>query len=148
MPSYNHITVIGHLGQDPDLRYTPQGTPICSFTMAVNVRKKVDNEWNNVPLWFKIKVWGKQAEPVAQWLTKGSPALVAGQLDVETWTDRDGKERTTMVINSSAVQFLGEGGGGGDRPQNATSGERPRAATAPPAATNPAPAISDDDIPF
>ena len=142
MPSYNHITVIGHLGQDPELRSTPQGTPICSFTMAVNNRKKVDGEWGDVALWFKVKVWGKQAEPVNQFLSKGRPALVAGQLDVETWTNRDGKEMTTMVINANDVKFLGEAA---DRPQ----GEgRPRAVTPPPATTPPPPEISDDDIPF
>lgn len=147
MPSgYNHITVIGHLGQDPDLRYTAQGTPICSFTVAVNSRKKIDNEWQDVPLWFKIKVWGKQAEPCSQYLSKGRPALIAGQLETEVWTNRDGKDVTTLVINASAVQFLGDGGGSGERTQNTTS--RPRAATPPPQQQDSAPDISDDDIPF
>jgi single-strand DNA-binding protein len=149
MPSYNHITVIGHLGQDPDLRFTSQGTPVCSFTMAVNNRKKIDGEWNDVPIWFKVKVWGKQAESVSQYLSKGRAALVAGQLELENWTNRDGKDVTTLVINSNEVKFLGDGGGGerSERPQNTFSGQRPRASTAaPPAEAQPD--ISDDDIPF
>lgn len=147
MPSYNHITIMGHLGQDPDLRYTPQGTPVCSFTMAVNNRKKVDGEWQDVPLWFKIKVWGKQAEPCSQYLSKGRPALIAGQLETEVWTNRDGKDVTTLVVNASAVQFLGDGGGSNERPQRTSSGDRPRAATPPPP-QEAQPEISDDDIPF
>lgn len=146
MPSYNHITVIGHLGQDPDLRYTPQGSPVCSFTMAVNNRKKIDGEWQDSPLWFKVKVWGKQAESVSQYLSKGRAALVSGQLDLEYWTNRDGKDMTTLVVNSNEVKFLGDGGERSDRSQN-TSGERQRASSAP--QTPPAqPNISDDDIPF
>lgn len=145
MPSgYNHITVIGHLGQDPDLRFTPQGTPICSFTMAVNSRKKIDDEWQDIPLWFKIKVWGKQAEPCSQYLSKGRPALVAGQLEIENWTNRDGKEMTTLVINASAVQFLGDGGGSGERTQN-THSHRPGPKPVP---SPPQSDISEDDIPF
>lgn len=151
MPSYNQITVIGHLGSDPDMRYTPQGTAVCSFTLAVNNRKKVDGEWKNVAMWFKVKVWGKQAEPVTQFLYKGRPAMVIGRLDVEEWTDNtSGKQRMTFVIDGANVIFLGESGGegGGARPQDtASSGERPRAATPPPSAPA-APAISDDDIPF
>lgn len=149
MPSgYNHITVIGHLGQDPELRFTPQGNPICSFTMAVNSRKKIDGEWNDIPLWFKIKVWGRQAEPCSQYLSKGRPALIAGQLEVENWVDRDGKDKTTLVINASAVQFLGDGGSErSERPQRTSSGDRPRAATPPPS-VSPSQDLSDDDIPF
>jgi single-strand DNA-binding protein len=149
MPGYNHVAQIGHLGKDPELRYTPQGTPICSFTMAVNVRKKIDGEWKDSPIWFKVTIWGKQAESVSQYLTKGRSCLAEGSLDVETWTDRDGKERTTLVINATNVVFLDSGGDRGERPQNSgATGERPRAATPPPpppAATTP---ISDDDIPF
>src|SRR6185295_13198617 len=144
MPSYNHITVIGHLGQDPDLRYTPQGTPICSFTMAVNNRKKVGGEWQDETLWFKIKIWGNQAESASQFLSKGKACLVAGRFEIENWTNRDGKEMTTLVITANEVKFLEKAEGG--RPSDTTS-DRPRSST-PPASPTPQPDISDDDIPF
>ncbi len=135
--SFNHIIIAGNLGKDPDIKYTPQGTPICEFTMAVNDRKKVSGEWVDTPVWFKIKVWGKQAEPCSQFLTKGRPAIVSGRLSIEEWLNRDGKNITSLVITAADVKFLGEKSDG-----------PPRASTAPPSATPPAPDISDDDIPF
>jgi single-strand DNA-binding protein len=70
--SFNKIIVVGNLGRDPELRYTPQGTPVCSFTMASNERRKdKSGEQQDVATWFKVNVWGKQAETVSQYLTKG-----------------------------------------------------------------------------
>jgi single-strand DNA-binding protein len=139
MPNYNNVTMIGHLGKDPELKFLPTGTALCSFSLAVNNRQKVEGEWKDVPMWFKVRLWGKSAEKVSQSLSKGSPCLVNGRLSIEQWTSGEGKNMTSLVIDSTECTFLG------DRPQG--NAERPRAATAP-APTTEAPSISDDDIPF
>lgn len=138
MPSYNKVIQIGHLGRDPELKYTPQGTAICQFPMAVNNRQKKDGDWHDVPMWFKVKVWRKQAENVSQFLSKGSACLVEGKLSMEQWVNKDGKDVTTLVIDATDVKFLG---GDGARPQS----ERPKAATAPKTIEE---SLNDDDIPF
>lgn len=147
--SFNQITVTGHLGKDPDMRYTPQGTGICSFTMAVSERRKntVSGEWEDNALWFKVKVWGKPSESASQYLSKGSKVLVTGRLSVEQWTGKDGNAMTTMVIDGAQVTFLDGRSGGNENRQNAApQGDRPKASTPPP--ETPAPELSDDDIPF
>jgi single-strand DNA-binding protein len=144
MPSYIKIFVIGHLGKDPELRYTPDGTAVASFTMAANERKKVDGNYQDFPIWFKVTAWRKLAENCTQNLQKGSLCMVEGRLGMENWTTREGKEVQQMAIQADNVQFLG------DKPQNARPRNeptsRPNASTPPPAVPNTP--LSDDDIPF
>lgn len=140
--SFNKIILVGNLGRDPELRYTPQGTPVCSFTLATNERRKDRaGESQDVTTWFKITLWGRQAETAAQYLTKGRPVYIEGRLRVEEWTDKDGRQRYTIEVNATDMQFIG--GRGEDSPSQ-------RSESAPTAGRNePAEAdISDDDIPF
>src|SRR5260221_6540995 len=71
--SFNKITLVGNLGRDPELRYTPQGTPVCSFSLATNERRKDRNtgENNDITTWFRVTLWGRQAETASQYLTRG-----------------------------------------------------------------------------
>jgi single-strand DNA-binding protein len=140
--SFNQATFTGNLGKDPDLHFTPQGTPICTFSIAVNNRKKVDGEWKDDVMWVKVKAWNRQAENASQYLQKGRPVLVTGRLSIEQWTGREGKEMTTLVLDSTGIKFLGDGGGARSEGQS----ERPRATTAP--TPPPAQDIDTDDIPF
>src|SRR5687767_15601313 len=72
--SFNKIILVGNLGRDPELRYTPQGTPVCSFTMATNERRKdKTGETQDQTTWFRVTLWGRQAETASQYLTKGRP---------------------------------------------------------------------------
>ena len=139
--SFNKIILVGNLGRDPELRYTPQGTPVCSFSMATNERRKDKNgEMQDQTTWFKVTLWNRQAETAAQYLQKGRPVYIEGRLRVEEYTDRDGKQRHSLEVNATDMQFIG----------SARSDEQPmeRAAAAP-GGTRPAePDISDDDIPF
>ncbi|PYS92023.1 MAG: single-stranded DNA-binding protein [Acidobacteria bacterium] len=106
--SFNKIIVVGNLGRDPELRYTPQGTPNCTFSLASNERRKTSaGEQQDITTWFRVTVWGKRAETVAQYLSKGRSVYVEGRLHVEEWTDRDGKPRFTLEVNASDVQFIG-----------------------------------------
>ena len=112
--SFNKIILVGNLGRDPELRYTPQGTPVCSFSLATNERRKdKTGEMQDQTTWFKITLWGRQAETASQYLTKGRPVYIEGRLRVEEWTDRDGKPRHTLEVHATDMQFIGAGAGAG-----------------------------------
>lgn len=158
--SFNKVILVGNLGRDPELRYTPQGTPVCSFSIATNEKKKDRaGETQDVTTWFRVTLWGRQAETASQYLAKGRPVYIEGRLRTEEWTDKDGKTRQSLEVHATDMQFIsgkgsGDDGGNGfsmpDAPLSAssTSGNR----QAPPSsrsleADEPA-NISDDDIPF
>ena len=148
--SFNKITLIGNLGRDPELRYTPQGTAVCDFSVAVNDRKRDKaGEWQDVTTWFKITFWGKQAENASKYLTKGRQAYIEGRLQVEEWTDRDGNNRFTLAVQGSDIQFLGEGQGrsseGGEQP---AATENSYTSTSNADFSGQASTATDDDIPF
>jgi len=142
--SFNKIILVGNLGRDPELRYTPQGTPVCSFTVATNEKRKDKaGEMQDVTTWFRVTLWGRQAETASQYLTKGRPIYVEGRLRIEEWTDRDGKQRYTLEVHATDMQFIG--GGRADEP---AAGASPRGATPSNERAQAEPDLSDDDIPF
>lgn len=140
--SFNKITLVGNLGKDPDFRYTPQGNPVCTISLATNERRRdKSGEFQDVTTWFRVTLWGKQAETAQKFLTKGSPIYIEGRLRIEEWSDRDGKNRYTLDVQATDMQFLG------GRGEGAGSG----AATPPPppsAPDNGGGAGDDDEIPF
>lgn len=139
MSSFNAVTLVGHLGRDPELRYTPQGTPVCSFSMATNDKKKnQQGEMVDIVTWFRVTLWGRQAENASQYLVKGNQVYIVGRLRVEEWTDREGKTRFTLEVNATDMKFIGS---------KTTDGESAPRGNAPD--QNPAPdSMADDDIPF
>ncbi|MBA2334349.1 MAG: single-stranded DNA-binding protein [Pyrinomonadaceae bacterium] len=147
--SFNKIIVVGNLGKDPELRYTPQGTAVCDFSMATNDKKRDKaGEMQNITTWFRITLWGKQAENASKYLTKGNPVYIEGRLQVEEWTDRDGNNRITLGVQGSDMHFLGSGGRSDDF-SGETSHEAEFAGPADaPASEFAPPAKGDDDIPF
>jgi single-strand DNA-binding protein len=149
--SFNKIIVVGNLGRDPEMRFTPQGTAVCSFTVATNERRKDKaGEQQDVTTWFRVTVWGKQAETASKYLTKGRQVYVEGRLHVEEWTDRDGKPRHTLEVNASDVRFLDAGSaveGIPVRPAAQAATAAPRGGSGGRAGA-PAPQLEDDEIPF
>lgn len=142
--SFNKITLVGNLGRDPELRYTPQGTPVCSFTMATNEKRKDKaGETQDVTTWFRVTLWGRQAETASQFLTKGRPVYIEGRLRMEEWTDRDNKSRYTLEVHATDMQFIG-GGRGDETHSTAAAPSR----TAPNDAHQSENDLADDDIPF
>ena len=140
--SFNKIILVGNLGRDPELRYTPQGTPVCSFTVATNEKRKDRaGEAQDFTTWFRVTLWGRQAETASQYLTKGRPVYIEGRLRLEEWTDRDGKQRYTLEVHATDMQFIG--GGRGDDAPSYTGGKAAPADHAPAEAD-----LSYDDIPF
>ena len=148
--SFNKITVVGNLGRDPELRYTPQGNAVCNFSIATNEKKRdKSGEMQDVTTWFRVTLWGKQAENASKYLTKGSPVYIEGRLRVEEWTDRDGNNRYTLEVQGTDMQFLGGGARNEDfssdsGPEPDYSGSRASSGTST-ASTGGA---ADDDIPF
>ncbi len=159
--SFNKIILVGNLGRDPELRYTPQGDAVCSFSMATNERKKdKSGEFQDVTTWFKVTLWRRLAENASKYLSKGSPVYIEGRLQVEEWTDRDNKERYTLGVQATDMHFIsaGRGEGGGDYSggpddhdthsgppmESGASASGGSSASSSPAASP----AADDDIPF
>ena len=107
MASFNKIVVCGYLGRDVETRYMPDGTAVASFSVATTEKRK--NEEHTI--WFKIAVFGRSAEACGNYLSKGSQVFVSGRLRQESYTDRDGNQRTSLAIAADDVQFLGSPGG-------------------------------------
>lgn len=105
---YQNIVVVGHLGRDPELRYTPSGQPVCSFSMATTRRwTDRDGQQQEKTTWFRVTVWGRQAETVSQYLSKGRLVLVEGEIDFSAWMGQDGQPRATLELRARNVRFLG-----------------------------------------
>ena len=110
--SFNKIIIVGNLGRDPELRYTPQGSAVCNFSVATNEKKRDKaGDMQDVTTWFRVTLWNKQAENASKYLTKGSPVYVEGRLCIEEWTDKDGNNRFTLEVNATDMQFISAGRG-------------------------------------
>ena len=159
--SFNKIILVGNLGRDPEIRYTPQGTAVCDFSMATNEKRRDKaGELQDITTWFRVTLWGKQAENASRYLKKGRPVYIEGRLKLEEWTDRDGNARHTLDVTASDMQFLGGGrddgydqsssrepeyAGPSDR-QSERQSDAPASGGAGEAFSRPA--SPDDDIPF
>lgn len=173
--SVNKVILVGRLGQNPEVRYTPSGAAVANFSLATNEswtdksgQKQERTEWH------KIVVWGKLAELCSQYLSKGRQAYVEGRLQTRQWQDKDGVTKYTTEVQAQTVQFLGGGASAGagnyDRNQNqfGGAGNDLQAAAAPLGASagggfgagnggnaagpgpgmNEEPSFTEDDIPF
>ena len=144
---YQQITLVGNLGNDPEMRYTPSGVPVASFSLAVNRSwTGQDGQRQDKTTWFRISVWNKQAEIVSQYLTKGRQVLVVGEMeDARAYTDRDGNMRASLEVRANSVRFLGQRGDnmGGD-----SGGGFGNSGGASYGSSSSGQDIQDEDIPF
>ncbi len=114
----NKIIVIGHLGRDPEMRYTPNGQAVTSFSVASSRRYTTSaGEQREETEWFNVSAWGKLGETCNQYLAKGRQVYVEGRLSSRTYEGRDGQTRVSMDISLTDVQFLGGRGGDGEGAQ-------------------------------
>ena len=124
----NKVLLIGNLGRDPEMKYTPQGIPITTFTMAVSRRSKgADGEWKDETEWFRIVAWQKLAETCNEYLRKGSKAYIEGRLQTREWTGQDGQARQTVEVVANEMVLLDSrqnGPGGQGMPVGAGADER------------------------
>ena len=113
--SLSKIILIGNLGRDPELRYTPQGTPVCSFSLATNERRKAaTGETADHTTWYRVTLWHKQAENASKYLVKGRSVYIEGNLRLEEYTDKEGKNRFSLEVNATDMRFIGGEGRGAD----------------------------------
>lgn len=107
MASLNKIMLIGNLGSDPEMRYTPDGKAVTSFRMATNRRYTTSaGESREETEWFRVSVWGRQAESCNQFLSKGRRVYVEGSLRSRSWEGQDGQTRTSLEVSANLVIFL------------------------------------------
>ena len=146
MGSVNKVILVGNLGRDAELRYTPGGAAVATLNLATTeVWNDKGGQRQEKTEWHRIVLWGKQAESLQEYLTKGKQIYVEGRLQTRQWDDKDGNKRYTTEIKADRVTLLGGGGAGGrgasmDRGGAAMShagGDEP-----------PMEPITDDDIPF
>ena len=167
MASVNKVIVLGNLGRDPEVRYTPNGNAVCNLRIATtrNWKSKDSGEKMEETEWHSVVLYDRQAEIAGEYLKKGRPVYIEGRLKTRKWTDKEGVEKYTTEIVADSMQLLGgrEGGGGGAEDEGGGYSERsapqqrsaPASRPAPQAAARPAPQKSatgfdnmDDDIPF
>ena len=143
---YQQLMLIGNLGNDPEMRYTPSGVPVASFSLAVNrTWTGEDGQRHDKTTWFRVTTWRKQAEIVSQYLTKGSKVMIVGEIEeARPYTDRDGNQRASLEVTAQTVKFLS---GRGDAPNGAEATPVSSGGRAAPHHAE-GPEVRDEDIPF
>jgi single-strand DNA-binding protein len=151
--SVNKVILIGNLGKDPEVKYTPSGTAVAKFTLATNERyKDKEGQWQDRTEWHNLVAWARTAEIVGEYLKKGRTVYVEGSLRTSSWDDKETgqkKYKTEIVVNDLVLLGGGRDAGGeegGGRSRGAAASFDQRTPEHEPAAA--ATTITDDDIPF
>ncbi|MCS7237354.1 MAG: single-stranded DNA-binding protein [Thermoguttaceae bacterium] len=122
MASFNRVILLGNLTRDPEIRYTPSGTPVMDIGLAVNERRRnASGEWVDEPVFVEVTLWGRTAEVANEYLSKGSPVLIEGRLRLDTWETSDGQRRSRLRVVAERMQMLGRAMGAD---QATAAGER------------------------
>lgn len=155
--SVNRVFLLGHLGADPELRYTQSQNPVCTLRLATNERRRsAEGEWSDHTEWHTVTAFGKTAENCNQFLKKGRMAFVEGRISTRKYQDQEGKDRYFTEIIANNVQFVGGAGRGESMgmevervaPSGGGRGAGAAAAAAGSASLNDPISFDDDDIPF
>ncbi|MFQ5585780.1 MAG: single-stranded DNA-binding protein [Thermodesulfobacteriota bacterium] len=137
MAGVNKAILVGNLGADPEIRYTPSGTAVTNFRIATSeTRTNREGQKETKTEWHRIVTFGKLAEICGEYLAKGKQVYIEGRLQTRSWDDRDGNKRQTTEIVANVMQMLGRAGDQGEVPQDSTASE----------GTQPPPI--EDDVPF
>jgi single-strand DNA-binding protein len=148
MGSVNKVILVGNLGRDAELRYTPGGAAVATLNMATTeVWNDKSGQRQEKTEWHRVVLWGKTAESLSEYLTKGKQIYIEGRLQTRQWDDKDGNKRYTTEIRSDRVVLLGGGGRGGSMSGGGASEPRGGGDVAGPGPEGSAP-LTDDDIPF
>ncbi len=145
MGSVNKVILVGNLGRDAELRYTPGGAPVATLNLATTeVWNDKGGQRQEKTEWHRIVLWGKTAESLNEYLVKGKQIYIEGRLQTRQWDDKAGNKRYTTEIRGDRVVLLGGGGGGGGRQM---AGARAGGGMEEPMG-EPVTELTDDDIPF
>jgi single-strand DNA-binding protein len=148
MGSVNKVILVGNLGRDAELRYTPGGAAVATLNLATTeVWNDKGGQRQEKTEWHRIVLWGKQAESLQEYLTKGKQIYVEGRLQTRQWDDKDGNKKYTTEIKADRITLLG-GGGGGGRGASVDRGGAVAAHAGGGGDEPPMEPITDDDIPF
>jgi single-strand DNA-binding protein len=150
MGSVNKVILVGNLGRDAELRFTPGGAPVAKFSIATTEvwndkagQRQERTEWHNVDL------WGKPAESLKEYLVKGKQVYVEGRIQTDEYTDKDGIKRKSTKVRCDKVVLLGSGGGRGASMSRGSGSEESQGGHAPgPSHDGGDQPLTDDDIPF
>jgi single-strand DNA-binding protein len=147
MGSVNKVILVGNLGRDAELRYTPGGAAVATLNLATTeVWNDRNNQRQEKTEWHRVVLWGKPAESLQEYLTKGKQIYVEGRLQTRQWDDKDGNKRYTTEIKADRVTLLGGGGGrGGGMDRGGSQASQVPAGNADEPPMEP---LTDDDIPF
>ena len=152
MGSVNKVILVGNLGRDAELRYTPGGAAVATLNMATTeVWNDKAGQKQEKTEWHRVVLWGKTAESLAEYLTKGKQIYVEGRLQTRQWDDKDGNKRYTTEIRSDRVVLLSGGGGGGrggGMPSRGGGMDEGMGGGQPGGHDGPDQPLTDDDIPF
>jgi single-strand DNA-binding protein len=140
MASLNKVILLGNLTRDPELRYTPNGTPVSTFGLAVNRRYRQGDEWKDEVCYIDIVTYGRQAETAGEYLNKGSLAMIEGRLQWRSWETDEGQKRSKHEVVASNIQFMSR------MRDEGTGRPRPEFLSEDPVEDIPGP--DTDDIPF
>jgi single-strand DNA-binding protein len=125
MANYNKVILMGNLTRDPQLRYTPSQSAVCDFGLAVNRKWKAqDGQMKEEVTFVDCTAWGRTAENVSKYMTKGRPLFVEGRLTYQTWEGKDGQKRSKLLVTVENFQFVDSKGGGGGGGQGGSGGSR------------------------
>jgi len=142
--SVNKVILLGNLGKDPDLRYTPSGKAVATFSLATSERwTSQDGQKQENTTWHNIVAWGKQAETMKEYLTKGRQVYIEGRIANRSYEDKEGNKKYISEVVVQSFSFIGNRGSSGNGGGQTASAE-PVAETAPDAGSG----QSDDDLPF
>jgi single-strand DNA-binding protein len=150
--SFAKVTLLGNLGRDPELRYTQNGNPVCSFTMATSEKRRdSQGEMRETTTWWRVTVWGKMAEVCNQYLAKGRQTCIEGVPFLSTWTDREGAERQTLEVRATDIHFVQDGNREDRGEQGSRSSKKesqPKAKPKPISLVDYEDHPDDNDVPF
>jgi single-strand DNA-binding protein len=149
MGSVNKVILVGNLGRDAELRYTPGGAAVATLNMATTeVWNDKGGQRQEKTEWHRVVLWGKQAESLSEYLTKGKQIYIEGRLQTRQWDDKDGNKRYTTEIRADRVTLLGGGGGARSAAASASRVSDDMGAHAPSGPDAASEPLTDDDIPF
>ncbi len=114
--TWHQTTIVGNLGGDPELRYQPNGDPVCNFSVAVNIRRRdrQSGNWYDDTVWYRVSVWGNQAENCNTYLAKGRKVLAVGTVSAHAYINNSGEAAASLNLTARDVRFL-SGRGDGDQ---------------------------------
>lgn len=149
MGSVNKVILVGNLGRDAEVRYTPGGAAVARFSIATTeVWNDKSGQRQERTEWHNIDLWGKQAESLSEYLVKGKQVYVEGRLQTDEYTDKEGVKRKSTKVRCERVVLLGSGGGGGRSGGYDRSGGGESRGGSAPSHDDASEPLTDDDIPF